>query len=191
MTLTYYETPPMRADEAVREAAVLASGALELMGDPVLARIADETRRAVRTQMAAITIIHSDWQYLIAAAGLPPGVDSRRTSFCGHAVANEDALFVVPDARHDHRFAGNPVVTEGPRVRFYAAASLIDHGQPIGVLCVFDPRKRDSLDITERAALRRGAEQAVARIRERRLARGVPEITARQRATLDLRGVAL
>ncbi|SOB81004.1 GAF domain-containing protein [Sphingomonas guangdongensis] len=189
MTLTYYEAPTLRPDERVREAAVLASGALELMGDPVLARIAEDVRRGLRTQMAAVTIIHSDWQYLVAACGLAPGVDSRRTSFCGHAVASDEEVFVVPDARRDRRFAGNPVVTEGPRVRFYVAAPLIENGQPIGVLCAFDPRQRDGLDIAERAALRGGADLAVARIRERRLGHARPEITGRQRATLDLRGL--
>jgi GAF domain-containing protein len=192
MTLTYYEPPAVPTDEAMREAAVEESGALRLMGDPILGMIAEDTRRALKTAMSAVTIIYSDWQYLIAACGLQPGVDSRRTSFCGHAVAGDEPLFVVPDARRDRRFFGNPAVLEGPRVRFYAAALLKDGGgAPIGVLCVFDPRPRAGLSDEGAAALQHGADRALARIGEVRHARSAVDVTARQRATLDLRGLSL
>lgn len=34
-------------------------------------------------------------------------------------------VFVVPDARQDVRFLGNPLVTGAPYIRFYAGAALL------------------------------------------------------------------
>jgi len=53
-------------------------------------------------------------------------------------------MLVVEDATQDEGFKSNPMVTQAPHVRFYAAAPLTPaSGDAIGALCVMDtaPRK--------------------------------------------------
>ena len=52
--------------------------------------------------------------------GLDVQQTPREESFCSHAMEN-DGVFVVPDAQADTRFAGNPLVTDGPHIRFTRA----------------------------------------------------------------------
>ena len=51
--------------------------------------------------------------------------------------------FVVDDATRDARFAGNPLVTGAPHVRFCAGLPLLDAGRhPLGTVCVLDREPR-------------------------------------------------
>jgi GAF domain-containing protein len=64
-------------------------------------------------------------------------------SFCAHALSRDD-IMVVPDTLLDDRFADNPAVTQGPRVRFYAGYPIRDaEGLCFGTLCLADTRPRD------------------------------------------------
>lgn len=167
MGISVYEPAEPLADEARRHAAVDASGALNATGDDALRGIVRTTRRHLGASMAAISIVHEDWQYLIAADGLSEGAYSRRTSFCGHVVRAPDAVLDVPDASRDDRFAGNPVVTEDGGIRSYAGAALLDdEGVPLGTLCVFDWRVRAPLSAAAAEELRSNAAEVVARLRE-------------------------
>jgi diguanylate cyclase (GGDEF)-like protein len=66
----------------------------------------------------------------------------RSISFCGHVVAS-DTLMVVEDALCDARFADNPLVLHGPRIRFYAGSPLrTPTGEVLGTLCVIDFKPR-------------------------------------------------
>ncbi len=79
-----------------------------------------------------------------------------------------DGLCVIEDALEDPRFAGNPNVVAGARVRFYAGAPLVTpDGQTIGMLCVKDTRPR-ALDEIQRRALTVLAHQVAALLELRR-----------------------
>lgn len=87
---------------------------------------------------AAINLVDQNRQWSKAAVGQDKKQDSRDVSFCAHTILQPD-LLVVPDARSDHRFADNPLVTGKPHIRFYAGAPLItSEGFGIGSLCVVD-----------------------------------------------------
>jgi GAF domain-containing protein len=77
-------------------------------------------------------------------------------SLCAHAILGTDVL-QVEDTLADPRFADNPLVSGGPRLRFYAGMPLmLDDGSRVGTLCVADHRPRH-LDDEQLDALRRTA----------------------------------
>ena len=50
----------------------------------------------------------------------------------------------MPDTLADERFAGHPLVTHDPYLRFYAAVPLLSpEGLAVGALCVFDHKPRE------------------------------------------------
>lgn len=161
----------MPANEEARQQVVAASGALDARSDAVLQSLVEEATASLGTGMAAISIVYKEWQYLIAAVGMAPGVYSRRTSLCGHAIAASEQIFCIGDMQADDRFAGNPVVTDDQQLRFYAGAVLTDgEGVPLGTLCVFDQQARAVLDAAERARLHALAARVMARLSELRSA---------------------
>jgi GAF domain-containing protein len=159
-----YITPATPVDEAAREAAVISSGLLQADRAMALHGIVWKAAKTFRTAMASATIIHHDEQFLIATHGLDPGVTSRATSFCGHAILEPERVMCVTDATVDHRFAGNPFVVGDPGIRFYAGAPLLSpNGYALGTLCVFDPEPRACLTPREEAMLRHMASELMAR----------------------------
>ena len=91
--------------------------------------------------VALISFVDRDRQWFKSVHGLEIAETHREVSFCAHAVASREML-VVPDALQDARFADNPLVTGGPRIRFYAGLPLFIAGSCIGTLCACDTRPR-------------------------------------------------
>ena len=114
-----------------------------------------------------VSLVGSDDQVFVGRWGIAASGSPRSTSFCGHAILNEQ-VFVVPDALQDVRFADNPWVTGGPMIRFYAGAPLLDAtGQHrLGTLCVIDRVPRPPLDAAQRALLTDLAALASDQLRE-------------------------
>lgn len=127
-------------DEAERLLEIDRLQLLDTPPEPVFDAIVAAARAATGMTMGLISVVAEQRQWFKANIGLE-GVSetSRDISFCTHAI-QKDGLFEVPDARQDPRFATNPVVTGGPRIRHYAGVALGSaHGARIGTLCLLDP----------------------------------------------------
>ena len=93
--------------------------------------------------VSLITLVDSERQWFKSTCGIEAAETPRDESFCSHAVTSRMPL-VVPDAIRDPRFAENPLVATGPRVRFYCGYPLfLDDGSCVGTLCLLDNRPRE------------------------------------------------
>ena len=93
--------------------------------------------------VALITLVDRERQWIKSAAGVDVTETPRDEAFCSHVVAGRQPM-LVQDARQDPRFAENPLVTGGPKVRFYAGYPLcMDDGSCVGTLCLIDNKPRD------------------------------------------------
>lgn len=107
-------------------------------------------------------------------------------TLCDHAMAQSEAVLVVPDAGADPRFAGDPLVGGASQVRFLAAAVLRPlAGPPLGALCVTDVQPR-GLSPEQHRALVVLADQAVAQLALRGLQPPLP-VAQVEGAALDHR----
>ncbi|MBA6287691.1 MULTISPECIES: sensor domain-containing diguanylate cyclase [unclassified Colwellia] len=101
-------------------------------------RITRMAKRMFNVSISLVSIIDEDRQWFKSTQGLELLETPRDISFCAHAI-NQDNLFIVPDASKDKRFFDNPLVTSGPKIRFYAGCPLkIRQGINIGTLCLID-----------------------------------------------------
>lgn len=99
-------------------------------------------RRLFDVPIALVSLIDENRQWFKSCFGLDVRETERRVSFCGHAILNKGAL-VIEDAKLDERFVDNPLVTEHPRIRFYAGQPLHTlSGQAMGTLCIIDRKPR-------------------------------------------------
>jgi len=100
--------------------------------------VAELAGRICETPIAVINLIDADRQWFKAEVGLGVRETPLETSFCRHALLEQDRL-VVPDATQDARFKNNPLVTGDAGLRFYAGVLLRSpSGHAIGTLCVLD-----------------------------------------------------
>ncbi len=91
-----------------------------------LEELTSEARQVFGVPTSLITLIDLGRQFLLA--GLEPGEEretTRAEAFCSHAILNKKQFLCVPDTHDDDRFKNNPLVTDGPKLRFYAGAPLI------------------------------------------------------------------
>ncbi len=107
--------------------------------------------------VALVSLVDADRQWFKSHVGIAARETPRDMSLCAHAILSDD-LLQVPDALADARFADNPLVVGGPRMRFYAGLPLVlRSGARVGTLCVADTRPR-KLDDVEIGHLRRVAQ---------------------------------
>lgn len=90
--------------------------------------------------IAMVSLVDRDRQWFKSCCGLDVTETSRDLAFCAHVVQQRSDL-VVSDTLADARFAENPLVIGGPRIRFYAGVPIIlESGSCIGTFCLVDAR---------------------------------------------------
>jgi GAF domain-containing protein len=124
--------------EAVRRYDLLDSPA-----DRVLDRITALAARLFRVPMAAISIVDTDRVWFKSQFGLAGMTEtSRDPGLCASAIL-QDGPWIISDIATDPRSLGNPLVTAGLGLRFYAGMPLTTtDGHNIGTLCVMDRHPR-------------------------------------------------
>lgn len=142
--------PP--GNEARRLAELQGLAILDTPREERFDRIARIAAASLDVPIALISLVDRDRQWFKSCIGLEVRETPREVAFCAHAV-EQGADVVVPDTLLDERFADNPLVTDGPRIRFYAGAPLLTAtGSCLGTLCVADTRPRE-LSAVELATL--------------------------------------
>ena len=115
---------------------------LDTEREPAFDDVTALVARLCDAPIAVINLIDANRQWFKSEVGLGVRETPLETSFCRHALLEEDRL-VVPDTASDDRFACNPLVTGADGLRFYAGVLLkTEEGLPLGTLCVLDSRPR-------------------------------------------------
>jgi phosphoribosyl 1,2-cyclic phosphodiesterase len=155
-----WRTAALPVDEAERVTALWNLGILDTEPEARFDRYTEVARSQFDVPIALVSLVDSDRQWFKSHPGLDISQTPRDESFCAHAILGPD-VFVVPDALQDDRFADNPYVAHGPRLRFYAGVPLtLTDGERVGTLCIMDnrPRALDELQIQRLRALARMVE---------------------------------
>ena len=129
--------------------------------------IVDLVASICETPMAIISLLDEKRQWFKSRLGLDVRETPKEIAFCQYTIGQDD-MFVIHDARADSRFAGNPLVTGPPHIRFYAGVPLIAQNScPLGSLAVLDriPRTLSKLQMTTLRVLSR---QVVAQLELRK-----------------------
>lgn len=179
---------PIPADEEQRLGQLSSFGILDTLPERVYDDITLLASRICGTPIAVITLIDRDRQWFKSKVGIDGTETPREHAFCAHAIARPNEMLTVRDARRDARFADNPFVTGGPKVRFYAGAPLVTAtGHALGTLCVIDREPRE-ITPDQAEALQALARQVMVILEERRTAAALNSVVlAHQRAIDELR----
>lgn len=177
------------ADEARRQAVLDAYGTDLLEDDPELMALTKFAADLCGTPVSLVSLVEQDRQRFLAREGLEDRETPRNVSFCAHAMQT-GRLMEVRDATADARFAGNPLVTGEPGLRFYAGQPLITpEGAPLGALCVIDYTPRpQGLDAFQKQGLEVMAQAVMRRLRSRR--DGLAALRGLQRSEAGVRALA-
>lgn len=143
----------MDAVEQERLARLREYGVLDTPPEPAFDRITALAADLFDAPIAAVSLIDADRQWFKSALGLTLRETPRAHALGDHAIRSAEVT-VIPDARQDPRFAGDPLVIGSPSVRFYAGAPLAAAGgQRLGTLCVMDRSPRPELTVNEKQRL--------------------------------------
>ena len=146
----------MQTDERERLAILRSYAVLDTPDDAGLDQITDLARLTFDVPIALISLVDDQRQWFKSRCGLDARETPRDHAFCAHALPlGRGEIFVVEDAASDVRFAGNPLVTGEPHIRFYAGAVMTSpEGAPLGTLCVIDTKLRPPLTPLQADTLR-------------------------------------
>ncbi len=147
------QTAPSPLNEAARLCFLESLNILDTPPEEAFDRVTRLASALLQVPIALVSLVDMNRQWFKSRHGLQITQTSRDVAFCAHALHAEDVL-VIPDAKADPRFAGNPLVVNEPHVRFYAGVPLRFVGDlSVGTLCVLDVRPR-TLSPAELGSLR-------------------------------------
>lgn len=130
-------------DEAARLKELRALHILDTPQEERFDRFVRLARQIFDVPIAYVSLVDENRQWLKAHCGMITSETERDISFCAHTILRDEPL-IIRDASMDPRFARNPMVTGGPRIRFYAGHPLKGpSGQNVGTLCLADTSPRD------------------------------------------------
>ena len=179
-----FEPAPQPADEAQRLQALRDADILDSPPEAVFDDLTALAAQIIGVPIALVSLIDRDRQWFKSHHGLDLAQTPRDWAFCAHAILG-DALFEIPDATQDSRFAGNPLVVGDTQIRFYAAVPLqTQGGHRLGTLCVLDRAAR-RLDAQQRDALTRLSRLAANAIAMRSAARRLRQTQQQVRRLAD------
>ncbi len=163
------QAPPVPVDETARLQQLIDLDILDTLPEQAYDDLVMLASSITDCPISLVSLVADERQWFKARTGLDATETPRHVSFCAHAINEPDELFVVEDAMRDVRFAGNPLVTGEPGIRFYAGAPLtLSTGEAVGTLCVIDRQPRQLTD-HEREALAALGRQVVAQLELRQL----------------------
>lgn len=140
------QTPPYPSNEAIRLNILRSLHILDTKPEERFDRITRIAKRLFDVPIALVSLIDADRQWFKSCQGLNVCQTSRDISFCGHTILT-NSPFVIPDTLLDERFCNNPLVTDGPKIRFYAGAPLtVSSSSNLGTLCILDQVPRTFTD---------------------------------------------
>lgn len=146
-------SPPTPENEALRLAALRQTGKLDTVPEPAFDRITALAARLFGVPIALVSLIDAQRQWFKSRIGLDATETPRDVAFCGHAILGDEILEIA-DPLADERFCTNPLVLDGPRIRYYAGAPLtVGPGLRLGTLCIIDTKPRAPLTAGERQTL--------------------------------------
>jgi CheY-like chemotaxis protein len=133
---------PLPQDEDMRLTALRELSILDTPPEERFDRITRVAAALADVPIALVTLVDEHRQWFKSCVGLDVSETSREVAFCAHVALSRKPM-IVPDTHLDERFADSPLVTGGPRIRFYAGFPLFHQkGGCLGTLCLIDTRPR-------------------------------------------------
>eukprot|EP00977_Amphora_coffeiformis_P012212 scaffold3023_cov175-Amphora_coffeaeformis.AAC.3 len=133
---------PQSEDDELERLMVLQSyNILETKQEPEFDELTREAKEMFDVPIAVVSIVDMGRQWFKSIQGLDAAETPRDCAFCAHVVQRkaEDGILEVKDATKDFRFAENPLVVGGPKIRYYAGAPLRSpEGKILGSFCIID-----------------------------------------------------
>jgi diguanylate cyclase (GGDEF)-like protein len=129
---------PVPLNDAERVSTLRGLHLLDSHGNASFDAIVELVSTTLGGSMAMISLMDEQRQWFLASRGLSVAETPRDVAFCNYPVTQGEPM-LVKDALIDPRFAHNPLVQAGPRIRSYAGCPLrAANGSIVGTLCAAD-----------------------------------------------------